>query len=113
MHDIIGRSLAKEGYRFLHAHSGEEGLELTRREHPKVITLDAMMPGLDGWAVLQALKSDAAVADIPVIMLTVVDDKNLAFSLGADDYLTKPIDRDRLIAVVARLSRGKPANQTL
>jgi CheY-like chemotaxis protein len=57
---------------------------------PTAITLDGMMPGMDGWAVLTTLKADAGLADIPVIMLTVVDDKNLGYALGAADYLTKP-----------------------
>jgi CheY-like chemotaxis protein len=67
-----------------------------------------MMPGMDGWAVLSALKADAAVADIPVIMLTIVDDKNLGYALGAADYLTKPIDRERLVTVLERHRRDLP-----
>src|SRR5262249_16188995 len=67
---------------------------------PAAITLDVMMPGLDGWAVLTALKADPLLADIPVIMLTIVDDKNLGYALGATDYLTKPIDWDRLAPVL-------------
>jgi CheY-like chemotaxis protein len=61
-----------------------------------------MMPGLDGWAVLTALKADPAVADIPVVMLTMMNDKNLGYALGASDYLTKPIERDRLAAVLSK-----------
>ena len=60
------------------------------------------MPGMDGWAVLQQLKADAETQDIPVIMLTMVDDKNIGFALGATDYLTKPIDRNRLAALLGR-----------
>ena len=77
------------------AAGGEEGLRLAKELRPTVITLDVMMPGMDGWAVLTALKADAELADIPVIMLTIVDDKNLGYALGAADYLTKPVDRDR------------------
>ena len=66
-----------------------------------MITLDVLMPGMDGWAVLAALKADPALADIPVVMLTIVDDRNLGYALGAADYLTKPIDRERLVAVAA------------
>jgi CheY-like chemotaxis protein len=65
-----------------------------------LITLDVMMPQMDGWAVLSALKADPTLADIPVIMLTIVDDKNLGYLLGAADYLTKPLDRDRLAALL-------------
>jgi len=61
-----------------------------------------MMPGMDGWAVLSALKADPALADIPVIMLTIVDNQNLGYALGATDYLTKPIDRDRLVMVLKK-----------
>ena len=66
------------------------------------------MPGMDGWAVLSALKADAELAPIPVIMLTVVDDRNLGYALGAADYLTKPIDRERLLAALARHRRDLP-----
>jgi CheY-like chemotaxis protein len=61
-----------------------------------------MMPGMDGWAVLTALKADSDLADIPVIMLTIVDDKNLGYALGAADYLTKPIDRARLVTILKK-----------
>jgi CheY-like chemotaxis protein len=105
IHDLVGRALAKEGFRILHAHNGEQGLEIARREHPDVITLDALMPGMDGWTVLSTLKSDAALADIPVVMLTLVEDKNLAFAIGAAEYLTKPIDRDRLVSTLGNLSK--------
>ena len=67
-----------------------------------------MMPGMDGWAVLAALKADPTLADIPVVMLTIVDDRNLGYALGAADYLTKPIDRERLVAVLKQ-HRARPA----
>ena len=63
-----------------------------------MITLDVLMPGMDGWAVLTALKADPALSDIPVIMLTIMDEKQMGYALGAADYLTKPIDWDRLVA---------------
>ena len=102
VHDMLQRSLAKEGLRVIAARSGEEGLKMARDLHPDAITLDVMMPGMDGWAVLAALKSDPVLAEIPVIMLTIVDDQNMGYSLGATDYLTKPIDRDRLAAILKR-----------
>jgi hypothetical protein len=83
--------------------SGEEGLGLARKLHPDVITLDIMMPGMDGWAVLSALKRDPSTEPIPVVMVTIVDDKNLGYALGVAEYLIKPIDRDRLLAVLRRL----------
>jgi GAF domain-containing protein/CheY-like chemotaxis protein len=106
--DLMQRYLAKEGFRVVVAAGGEEGLRLARELRPDAITLDVMMPGLDGWAVLTALKADPAVADIPVIMLTIVDDKNLGYALGAADYLTKPIERDRLLSVLRTHRRDHP-----
>ena len=105
--DLVRRSVAKDGYRVLAAMSGEEGLRMARENRPDVITLDAMMPVMDGWSVLAKLKSDPELSAIPVVMLTIIEDKSLAFSLGASDYLTKPIDRDRLLAAIAKLCRVK------
>jgi GAF domain-containing protein/DNA-binding response OmpR family regulator len=106
--EIVQRFLAREGFRVVTAAGGEEGLRLARQLGPDAITLDVMMPGLDGWAVLAALKSEPATADIPVVMLTMMDDRNLGYALGAADYLTKPIDRDRLLAVLTRYRRDRP-----
>jgi CheY-like chemotaxis protein len=79
-----------------------------REMQPDAITLDVLMPGTDGWAALSALKSSPETADIPVVMLTIVDDRNLGYALGAADYLPKPIDRERLAAVLARYRRDLP-----
>ena len=106
--DLMQRFLVKEGFRVVVASGGEEGLRLARELKPDAITLDVMMPGLDGWAVLSALKADAELGDIPVVMLTIVDDKNLGYALGASDYLTKPIDRERLVSVLAKYRREQP-----
>jgi CheY-like chemotaxis protein len=106
--ELMGRYLSREGFRVVVAAGGEEGLRLARELRPDAITLDVMMPGLDGWAVLGALKADAVTADIPVVMLTIVDDRNLGYALGAADYLTKPIDRERLLSVLARYRRDRP-----
>ena len=100
--DLLTRFLTKEGYRVETAAGGEAGLRLARELHPDIITLDVMMPDKDGWAVLSDLKADPELADIPVVMLTIVDNKNLGYALGAADYLTKPIQRDRLQAVLAK-----------
>ena len=70
------------------------------------------MPGMDGWAVLTTLKSDAVTAEIPVIMVTIVDDRSLGFALGAADYLVKPIDRNRLVTVLERFSARKTAGSS-
>ncbi|HLF27159.1 MAG TPA: GAF domain-containing protein [Anaerolineae bacterium] len=100
--DLMQRFLSKEGFQVMCAASGEEGLQLARERRPDVITLDVMMPGLDGWAVLSTLKSDPDMADIPVVMVTIVDDKNRGYALGASDYITKPVDRERLIGVLQK-----------
>jgi len=106
--DLMSRFLGKEGFRVVVAAGGEEGLRLARELSPDVITLDVLMPGMDGWSVLAALKADADLADIPVVMLTMLDDRNLGYALGAADYLTKPIDRERLVAVLGRHRRDLP-----
>ena len=100
--DLLTRFLTKEGYRVETAAGGEAGLRLARELHPDIITLDVMMPDMDGWTVLSDLKADPELADIPVVMLTIVDNKNLGYALGAADYLTKPIQRDRLLAILTK-----------
>jgi GAF domain-containing protein/CheY-like chemotaxis protein/anti-sigma regulatory factor (Ser/Thr protein kinase) len=106
--DLMQRFLTKEGFRVVTASGGEEGLRRAREVRPDAITLDVMMPGMDGWAVLSALKADADLADIPVVMLTIVDDRNLGYALGASDYLTKPIDRERLVTMLDKYRRDLP-----
>jgi hypothetical protein len=103
--ELIRRLLTDEGFGVAEAETGEAGLSLARTLLPDAITLDVMMPGMDGWAVLTALKADPEVAGIPVIMVTMLDDRNLGFALGATEYLTKPLDRERLRAVLHRHSR--------
>ncbi len=105
--DLLQRFLRKEGFQVVSAVGGEEGLRLARALHPTVITLDVMMPGMDGWAVLTALKADPDVADIPVIMLSILDDKSIGYTLGASDYLTKPIDQERLLAILEKFRRDQ------
>jgi signal transduction histidine kinase/DNA-binding response OmpR family regulator/ligand-binding sensor domain-containing protein len=103
--DLMQRTLAKDGFRVEVAADGTRGLALAKEHKPAVITLDVMMPGMDGWAVLTALKADVETADIPVIMLTIVDDRNMGFALGAADYFTKPIDWHRLSAALKKHRR--------
>jgi len=107
VHDLMRRSLEKEGYRIEAAADGRTGVELAGRLKPDVITLDVMMPHMDGWSVLNALKADPATAGIPVIMLTIVDDKQIGFALGAADYLTKPIEFQRLHEVLEKYRRAE------
>ena len=103
---LMGRALAKENFRVQEAPNGEAGLRLAREVRPDVITLDVLMPEMDGWAVLAALKDDPQLADVPVVMVTIVDEKNLGFALGASDYLTKPVDRERLTAMLRKYARS-------
>jgi signal transduction histidine kinase/CheY-like chemotaxis protein/ligand-binding sensor domain-containing protein len=106
--DLMRRSLEKDGFRVEEAADGKTGLELARQLKPSVITLDVMMPHLDGWSVLTTLKGDPVTANIPVVMLTIVDDKQMGFALGAADYFTKPIDFERLHQVIQKYR--KPTN---
>jgi signal transduction histidine kinase/DNA-binding response OmpR family regulator len=100
--DMLNRFLSKEGFRVLVATTGEEALKLAREVRPRAITLDVMMPGMDGWAVLSALKADPDLADIPVIIVSIIDDKNLGYALGASDYVTKPLERERLLDIIRK-----------
>ncbi len=104
VHDVLRATIAKEGYRLLHAYDGAQALEIARAEKPDVITLDVMMPKLDGWSVLGKLKSEAALSSIPVIMLTSVEERTMGYSLGASEYMTKPVDRNRLIELLRRFA---------
>lgn len=106
--DLMHRFLSKEGLQMIAATSGEEGIRLARELHPAVITLDVLMPGMDGWAVLTALKADPVLSNIPVIMLTITDEKQMGYALGAADYLTKPIEWERLAAVLQRYECPRP-----
>ena len=111
--DLLRRTLVKDGYRVEYAENGEKGLQLARQLRPDAITLDVMMPGMDGWQVMTHLKSDPELRDIPVILLSIVNDRKTGFALGATDYLTKPFDRERLIAVLGRISSGRGSRQAL
>ena len=106
--DLMRRFLEKEGFSAQTASSGEQGLALARRLKPLAITLDVMMPGMDGWRVLSELKADPQLRDIPVIMLTMVDDKNRGYALGAADYVTKPVDRGRLSNILQKFMCPNP-----
>jgi CheY-like chemotaxis protein len=101
--ELIRRLLTREGYRVQTAGDGNEGLRLAKALRPAAITLDVLMPTMDGWALLTALKSDPDLANIPVVMVTITSDRSLAYALGATDFLTKPIERERLLSVLRRL----------
>ena len=106
--DIMRRFLSKEGFCVRSADSGEQGLRLARELLPIAITLDVMMPGMDGWAVLKTLKADSILKKVPVVMLTMVDDPERGFTLGAADYVTKPVNRRRLSRILKKYSCSNP-----
>jgi CheY-like chemotaxis protein len=112
--ELIERNLTKDGFKVVTATSGEQGLRLAHDIQPAVITLDVMMPDMDGWSVLRALKADPTLRHIPVIMLTMMDDRSRGYSLGAVDYLTKPVDREQLSKTLSRYYRdGKSSTVML
>ena len=96
--ELLARTLEREGFTAVQAASGDEGLRLARATDPDAILLDVMMPGLDGWAVLRALKADPALAPIPVVMLSGAVQRALADGLGAVAFLRKPVERAELLA---------------
>jgi signal transduction histidine kinase/CheY-like chemotaxis protein/HAMP domain-containing protein len=102
--EVVTRYLKREGFTVAEADGGREGIRLARELNPAAITLDITMPDLDGWTVLAAIKGDPELADIPVVLLTILDEKNRGFALGASEYLVKPVDRDQLIRVLRQLS---------
>jgi signal transduction histidine kinase/CheY-like chemotaxis protein len=103
--ELMKSFLTREGYRVTVADSGPAGLLCAREIKPDVITLDVAMPGMDGWSVLSVLKHDPELHEIPVVILTMSDNKSLGYALGATEYLMKPIDRDRMAAVLRKYSR--------
>jgi signal transduction histidine kinase/DNA-binding response OmpR family regulator len=106
--DLMQRYLRKEGFTVCAASGGAQGLRLARHLLPAAITLDVMMPDMDGWSVLSELKADAILCDIPVIMLTMVDDPERGFTLGASEYVTKPVNRRRLSQILKKYTCRKP-----
>jgi PAS domain S-box-containing protein len=105
--EFMERFLTRQGYTVVTAANGIEALARAKEIHPAAVTLDVMMPDLDGWTVLAAIKGDPSLADIPVILVTVVDERQRGYTLGAADYLVKPVDRNRLAAILQSLCERK------
>jgi len=103
VYDMMERILSREGLDVYGAATGKEGLALARKLKPVVIALDIMMPGMDGWSVLQAIRADPELAGTRVVIVSMLDEKPLGMALGADDYLTKPLRREQLLASIQRL----------
>ncbi|WP_020615096.1 hybrid sensor histidine kinase/response regulator [Paenibacillus daejeonensis] len=110
---LIERYLASENWKLAFSQSGREGIRLARLLKPQVICLDILMPSMDGWAVLAELKNDPELADIPVVILSLTNDRQLGYSLGAAEYLTKPVSRNRLIEVMDRFITDREHHSVL
>ena len=111
--DLLARYLEKEGFATCRASSGEEGIAIAKKLIPAVITVDVLMPGIDGWDVLSRLKTDPLTREIPVIIASVTGRREKAFALGAFDFLTKPVDRDLLNGLLDRLFGRKNENSVM
>jgi signal transduction histidine kinase/DNA-binding response OmpR family regulator len=111
--ELITRGLQKEGFRVLVAATGEEALRLAREKRPDAISLDVLMPGMDGWTVLRSLKGDPLTSSIPVVMVSMLDDRDIGHALGAADYLTKPFDREKLVVALRRFRQGSSPRPVL
>jgi signal transduction histidine kinase/CheY-like chemotaxis protein len=110
--DLVLRHLERAGFAVVAARGGQEGLRLVRELRPAAVTLDVMMPDLDGWTVLAAIKGDPALASIPVVLMSIVDQKNRGYALGAADYLVKPVDRAKLVETLTSIC-GSAAGRVL
>jgi signal transduction histidine kinase/CheY-like chemotaxis protein len=110
--EVMARFLGREGFSVVTAAGGLDALSRAREIHPAAITLDVLMTDLDGWTVLAAIKGDPALADIPVVLVTILDEKSRGYTLGAADYMVKPVDRDRLVTVLRGLC-GRTAGRVL
>jgi CheY-like chemotaxis protein len=111
--ELMQRFLQKEGFPVVTASSGLEALKLARQRRPIAVTLDVMMPGMDGWAVLQELKNDSATSNIPVVMISMVNNAEMGYALGVTDYMTKPPDRKRLGEILQRCASKQSASEVL
>jgi len=100
--DLLKRHLSKEGFHVRLAEDGQTGLALAAELKPDAITLDVLLPSMDGWTVLSRLKSDPVLAHIPVIILTMIEERQMGFALGAAEYLLKPIDKQQLLQALER-----------
>jgi CheY-like chemotaxis protein len=110
--ELVVRHLERAGFAVVAARGGQEGLRLVRELRPAAVTLDIMMPDLDGWTVLAAIKGDPALASIPVVLMSIVEEKNRGYALGAADYLVKPVDRTNLVETLTSIC-GSTAGRAL
>ena len=112
--DLLSLHLSGAGFRVELARDGRDGLDLARKLHPDGIVLDIILPELDGWDLLAAVKADPRVAEIPVIVVSMLDERGKGFALGAAEYLVKPVGRDEVLAAVERcLNAGDAPRKVL
>ena len=110
--ELVARHLERAGFAVTTAKGGQDGLRLARELRPAAVTLDIMMPDIDGWTVLAAMKGDPALSHIPVVLMTIVEEKNRGYALGAADYLVKPVDRGKLVNALRHIC-GPSAGRVL
>ena len=110
--ELVARHLERAGFAVTTAKGGQDGLRLARELRPAAVTLDIMMPDIDGWTVLAAMKGDPALSHIPVVLMTIVEEKNRGYALGAADYLVKPVDRGKLVDALRHIC-GPSAGRVL
>ena len=114
MHDLIKRTLNKIGLTLVGATDSEKGMQMVRETKPKLLLLDVLMPGRDGWSILRECKSDPELKDMPVVMVSQLNQETLANSLGADEYVTKPIDRESFLDKIKNiLGETKTGNKEI
>ena len=111
--DLMKTHLENDGFEVILAASGKEGINLARTEKPSVITLDILMPEMDGWSVLRTLKADPETENIPVVMASILDEQKQGLALGANDYVSKPVNRDKLITALRRFVGPGPGKSVL
>jgi signal transduction histidine kinase/CheY-like chemotaxis protein len=112
-YELIASALGSAGYFAIRARHGDEALRIARDARPAAVTLDLVLPGMDGWEVLKRLKSDAATRELPVVIISMVENRDLGMALGADDYFVKPVDRERLLERLREITDRSGARRLL
>jgi signal transduction histidine kinase/DNA-binding response OmpR family regulator len=110
-YELIASALGSAGYLPVRARHGDEALRIARDIQPVAVTLDLVLPGMDGWDLLKKLKADPGTRDLPVVIISVVDSRDLGLALGADDYFIKPVDRDRLLERLRQITKGRGSGE--
>jgi signal transduction histidine kinase/DNA-binding response OmpR family regulator len=112
-YELIASAISSAGFLPIRAHHGDEALRLAKESQPVAVTLDLVLPGVDGWEVLKRLKADAATCALPVVIISMIENRDLGIALGADDYFVKPVDRERFLSRLRGLARGEPGTKHL